>query len=328
VRTLFFISIITWHFIDHAQAQYAPQVGFVGCTAIYKDSSIIVAWADSCSISRGWQNIQDTSLGFASAGTQIEAIAKADGQTCSLGDKGYAVYYFGNPICNKPGADFAIFENAFRSLSNDSLAFLELATVAVSSDGTEYLYFPAVSNTSTAQQVGGFAAQVNARHIYNLAGKYIADYGTPFDLSDLPPSILVDLQNIRFIKITDVCGSIVPSDATLDQNQNYINDPFPTPFASGGFDLDALAIIHQVNPSDVGEPIRFHDFEIYPNPSSGMVYINSHSHAVEIFNVMGTQVLPTSTLVSTGISVIDLSTLPKGCYYFRSGEHVKYIMLK
>ena len=32
--------------------------------------------------------------------------------------------------------------------------------------------------------------------------------------------------------------------ASYDSQGNIINDPFPTPFETGGFDLDAIGVIH------------------------------------------------------------------------------------
>lgn len=48
----------------------------------------------------------------------------------------------------------------------------------------------------------------------------------------------------------DVVGSIAESNCTRDANQHKINDPYPTPFPTGGFDLDALGIIHHQYPTN------------------------------------------------------------------------------
>ncbi|MBU3677574.1 MAG: hypothetical protein FGM54_10425, partial [Chitinophagaceae bacterium] len=50
-----------------AHGQFAPQAGQIGSTAIYKDSSIMLAWGDSCRVERGWMNIADTLLGKVSS---------------------------------------------------------------------------------------------------------------------------------------------------------------------------------------------------------------------------------------------------------------------
>ena len=45
--------------------------------------------------------------------------------------------------------------------------------------------------------------------------------------------------------IVDVVGSIDPLYATHDSLGNIVIDPWPTAFASGGFDLDGMGVIHQ-----------------------------------------------------------------------------------
>ncbi len=57
---------------------------------------------------------------------------------------------FGFPLWNGPGPDFAVFENAFTD------EFLELALVAVSSDGINYFEFPAISLSPVDEQIAGF----------------------------------------------------------------------------------------------------------------------------------------------------------------------------
>ncbi|MFZ4772333.1 MAG: hypothetical protein ACOYLO_19265, partial [Ferruginibacter sp.] len=55
-------------FLTSSFAQFSPQAGIVGSTAIYKDSSIFKSWASTCVVERGWQNIADTTIGKASVG--------------------------------------------------------------------------------------------------------------------------------------------------------------------------------------------------------------------------------------------------------------------
>ena len=73
------------------KSQYAPAAGQVGSTAIHMDSSVIIAWATQCSLSRGWQNIANQSLGKASNGTNASALNKVDNNVVSLGDEGSAI---------------------------------------------------------------------------------------------------------------------------------------------------------------------------------------------------------------------------------------------
>lgn len=248
-------------------AQFPPPAGQAGSTAIFKDSSIFVAWATECSVSLGYQNIANPSSGYPSVGDSSSALGIAGtGGVVSLGDGGYAIVQFQRPIFNGPGWDFAIFENSF------SDSFLELAFVEVSSDGINYFRFPSVSNTQTNTQIGSFDT-LDATKINNLAGKYRALYGTPFDLDELNNISGLDINHITHIKIIDVVGSINTTYARYDSNNNIINDPWPTEFASSGFDLDAVGVIHQL-PLNVDEHNNFNKIQVYPNPVFKHQYLN------------------------------------------------------
>lgn len=284
-RILYLIFIIL--IVQQNFAQFPPPVGQVGSTAIYKDSSIIVAWATECTVNRGYQNISNTSAGYASVGSNTSAlgIAGANG-VVSLGDGGEAIVQFERPIYNGPGWDFAVFENSF------SDSFLELAFVEVSSDGVNYFRFPSVSNTQTNIQVGTFDT-LDATKINNLAGKYRALYGTPFDLEELDNIAGLDINNITHIKIIDVVGSIQPAYARYDSNNNMINDPWPTEFASSGFDLDAVGVINQL-PLNVNSYELENKVQLYPNPMFKHQKLNFNFYSyhnefieVEIINLSG-----------------------------------------
>ena len=149
-------------------AQFAPEAGVAGTTAMHADSSAFVAWATGCTVERGPQQIDSLSLGLASYGADADALGKADNVVVSLGDGGTAVLTFASPICNEAGPDFAVFENPFHNVPQ---CFLELAFVEVSSDGENYFRFPAVTNVPFDEQVGSFAL-MDATLIHNFAGKY------------------------------------------------------------------------------------------------------------------------------------------------------------
>lgn len=256
-RASFFLLVFCHTII---QAQFAPGVGEVGTTAVHKDSSIIVAWATTCTVERGLMDISQPSLGYASSGLEQHATGAAgDGMVVSLGDGGVATLTFGYPIYNGPGADFVVFENAFSNI------FLELAFVEVSSDGINFVRFPSISNTDTSAQIGSFGT-VDATKIHNLAGKYRANYGTPFDLEDLVgDSLILDIQRITHVRLVDVVGCMQDAYASRDSRGIKVNDPWSTPFAASGFDLDAVGVIH----SNTNISVRYlaqQAITIYPNP--------------------------------------------------------------
>ncbi|MEZ5196245.1 MAG: T9SS type A sorting domain-containing protein [Bacteroidales bacterium] len=255
---------------SNAFAQFPPPAGQEGSTAIHKDSSIFVNWAIACTVERGSINIAEPDLGTASAGTADNATGTADNQIVSLGDGGTAVVIFEKPIANGTGPDFAVFENGFFD------DFLELAFVEVSSNGVNFFRFDAVSLTSTDVQVGSFGL-LNATELHNLAGKYRIEYGTPFDLDELPEDADLNKESITHIRIVDVVGSIDNDFASYDSQGNKVNDPWPTAFESSGFDLDAVGVIHEGSQS-VDYRNAHNRIRVYPNPANEVLYILSGDH--------------------------------------------------
>jgi hypothetical protein len=253
-----------------ALGQFAPQVGVPGSTEIHKGSPLIKAWASSCTIRRGFQHIENPSLGYTTLGDHNSALGMANGEVVSLGDSGVATVAFVQALYNGAGPDFAVFENAFQNPANKEEAFMELAFVEVSSDGAHFFRFPATSNTPTATQVKGAGDYMNARLVNNLAGKYIAQNGTPFDLEELKGTEGLDVDHITHIRIIDAIGS-VGSAGSKDQLGQVVNDPYPTPFGTGGFDLDAVAALNST-----GTGIRTEEAEmvrIFPNPATEQVQV-------------------------------------------------------
>lgn len=296
--------ILSVFFTYNAFGQFAPPAGQTGSTAIYKDSSVFVSWASAAKISRGLQDISSASSGYASVGDSTSPVAKADGSIVSLGDGGSAICTFTANITNGQSYDFAVFENAF----NDT--YLELAFVEVSSDGVNFFRFPATSNTQDTAQTGGFGS-TDATKLNNLAGKYRANYGTPFDLSDLQGTAGLDINNITHVKVMDVVGSINPAYATYDKNGNKVNDPWPTSYTSGGFDLDAIGVIHQsVTGIKKENTVTFH---VYPNPATDKVFIHSFENA--LFSLKDVKGRMIGSKILKEKEIIDVSVLENGIYF-------------
>ena len=222
-----------------------------GSAGIPKDSSIIQSWANGIEIYRGYIDVSnpdtmDNDTNRASFGHPGNALRTATGNSShvvSLGDGGWATLTFEKPIRNGEGPDFAVFENGFEF--NGDL-YGELGFVEVSTDGERFVRFPATSLTQTSTQLGGFDP-LNATDINNFAGKHVSGFGTPFDLEELADSSGIDLNNIRFVRIIDVVGSIDTQYGSYDSQGNIINDPFSTPFWSSGLDLEAVAVMNEVD---------------------------------------------------------------------------------
>lgn len=296
-----------------ATAQFAPQAGISGSTAISATASEIVAWATNCSVQRGYIDIATPSAGHTSTGDSSAATGPANGTVVCLGDSGIATLSFAASLYDGPGADFAVFENGFKDPANPSMAFLELAFVEVSSDGINFTRFPAISNTPSNTQIPGSGVYMDASLINNLAGKYVATFGTPFDLAELAGTPGLDIDNITHIRLADVIGS-VSSHTCLDNEGKIINDPYPTNFPTGGFDLDAVAAMHLHSTSISNrdnEPLR-----IYPNPAKDILHINqgrTSTGLLCIYTGIGTKV--TEQEIGGKDISIGLTQLAPGAYY-------------
>ena len=302
-----------------APEQFAPPAGQPGSTAISKDSTVFVAWATGCSVTRGLRDISTPDSGYAEVGDSTSATGTAGAQgVVSLGDGGSAILTFDNPIMNGAGWDFAVFENA---ITDD---FLELAFVEVSSDGVNFFRFPATSLTQDTVQIGSFGS-VDATKINNLAGKYRVNFGTPFDLEELAGEPGLDVNNITQVKIIDAVGSIQNAYATYDRYGNKVNELWPTPFVSSGFDLDAVGVLHQLSTSARNLSWNFISFEFYPNPlqnSSALSFYSEEfsSAAISVLDLTGREIFRMENMeIVSGKNIITIPALnfSAGTYFMK-----------
>lgn len=293
---------------------YAPAPGQSGSTAISKDSSIIQGWANSCTVTRGYKQIDHPEYGFVDFGDPSDAVGQAEGNSLdivSLGDGGSAILTFNPPIKNETGPDFAVFENGFAD------NYMELAFVEVSSNGVDFFRFPSYSETPLSPQITN-ASYGNCGYIHNLAGKYCQGFGTPFDLDDLDSIPELDLNSISFIRLIDVVGNVDTTYGTLDSQGNSINDPWPTNFASGGFDLDGIAVINEGVLSIIEQQLIY---DIFPNPFTDQLKLNIVGKArINIYNYIGSSVYES---VLSGENIISLQNMENGVYFIRISNELE-----
>jgi hypothetical protein len=240
---------------------FAPPAGQQNSTAVAADDSELDAWAT------GYKDYsQGTNLDseFQTPQKSLGVPGNSDGSSqgtvfdiVSLGRGGSITITFSRPIFDGPNYDFAVFENSFDD------TFLEFAKVEVSTDGQTFVAFPAFSLVPSP--VGAFGS-VDATDVEQLAGKYRGGYGTPFDLQQLAGAAGVDLNDIRYLRLTDVVGD---GTATNDLSTTalahwlgidegdlpsalvtivngappVIYDVYPT-VGSAGFDLDAVGVLN------------------------------------------------------------------------------------
>lgn len=309
----FFTTALLLSFSAGAFAQFAPQTPLPGNDAIRSNDNRIAGWADGCTLQRGWLDIADTSLGMPSLGDTSSALGEPDANVLSLGDGGAATLTFAATIRNDEGPDFAVFENGFADPLHPAMAYLELAFVEVSSDGIHFSRFPATCHIQDTLQSDNFTYS-DASLVHNLAGKYTAGYGTPFDLEELKDIPGLDIDHISHVRLIDVVGSLDTVYGSRDKDGHIINDPYPSHYVSGGFDLDAVAVLNSNAPTGITGRTAAIRAIIYPNPFSGQVRIRTatagliHYHVSDIY---GRQLLQGSFREETAI---DLTALATGIY--------------
>jgi hypothetical protein len=303
-----------------ALAQYPPQVGIAGSTAIPANDPLFVAWANSCHVQRGYQDIARPDSGRVSQGDSSLALGQADGLLVSLGDSGIAVLQFQHPIRNGAGPDFAVFENGFSNPANGEEAYMELAFVEVSSDGVNYTRFPAASTIPTTSQIAGTGQYADCRGYNNLAGKYRAGWGTPFDLQELIGSAGLDISRITHVRLIDVVGAI-GAHASHDAAGRVINDPYPTPFPTGGFDLDGVGVINSTAPAGIALPDGDRPFRMYPVPTQDRLYIEGMAGNWS-YRICRTDGAVVAAGQENGNAAVSVGALAAGVYFISvTGEN-------
>ncbi|HPS82780.1 MAG TPA: T9SS type A sorting domain-containing protein [Bacteroidales bacterium] len=319
MKTIVFLFLIQLCFF--AKAQYPPAAGQAGSTAIAHDSSCFIDWSTGCSIVRGFVNISDTTILAASSnratyGAESDVAGIADNVVVSLGDGGIADIFFTVPLSDGNGFDFAVFENPLTD------TFLELAFIEVSSDGIHFFRIPAYSLTDTVTQTNGFGA-TDPTKIHNLAGKYRALFGTPFDIAEAPDTALLRKDSITVVRLIDVIGSIDPIYASRDFENRIVNDPFPTPFESCGFDLDAVGVIN--NRSNTGFDEYRSIVHVYPDPARDVIHFSaSVTESIYIYSCSGHLMREYSGSEKSA----DVSALNNGIYFLitSEGRSAKFIV--
>lgn len=200
----------------------------------------------------------------------------------ALGVGGEIVLYFDDPaICDGPGVDFTIFENAFHSGSPTGPIFDEVAYVAASEDGETFFEFPYDAETK-AGLAGRGPVLSNPDNGIDPTDPAVSG-GDSFDLA------AIGLAAARYIRITDVAGAI-PDVGDLP--------PFLPP-PNAGFDLDAVAAVHICDRQPTATPTYT---VVPPTPS--------HTGAVETTPTPSAPATPLEPSATTTATVASTATRP------------------
>jgi hypothetical protein len=125
----------------------------------------------------------------------------------------------------------------------------------------------------------------------------------------------LNINAVTHIRIVDVIGAISGS-GSRDAAGRRINDPFPTPFPSSGFDLDAVGVLHMAPTAIIGQN-GLSAIAVYPNPAGAAITISIPEEAgkgsLTLFDMAGRQLLTRS--LSPGAMLIPLDGFSPGSYY-------------
>lgn len=148
----------------------------------------------------------------------------------SLGDGGAITLRFDRPvICDGPGPDFTVFENAFHSGGPDGPIFEEFGIVSVSQDGIHFVDLPydAATHAGLAGRTAVLSHPDNGVDPLDPA----VSGGDTFDLA------ATGLEWVAYVRIIDP-GATIPDPGS-----------FIPPGDNSGFDLDAIAALHACDPA-------------------------------------------------------------------------------
>ena len=133
-----------------------------------------------------------------------------------------------------------------------------------------------------------------------------------FDLDEVEDNPLLDKNRVTHVRVVDVVGCIQPEYATYDCQGHVINDPWPTPFASSGFDLDAVGVIHDLAHYDVVEESDIISVTIYPNPVQDVLSVDANNvNSITVYSLTGQRV------VEAEGNHVDVSALLPGIFFVR-----------
>lgn len=212
---------------------------------------------------------------------------------CSIGLGGVIVVGFRSAvIVDGPGADFTIFENAFRFLGR---IYAEPAKVEVSKDGMMWKEFPFDSLT-----------------LIGCAGITPTTGADPFDPAvsggDTFDLATVGVDTVRWIRITDVTSII----------RNDPSHPYFDPTLSG-FDLDVVIGLHAV-------PAAFSQ-ALTDVVQSSIVRVDApRPSTLSVFDVQGTVLYRTS--IPSGVIMFDLAPFTSGALFVVIDDGVQRSTLK
>jgi len=220
-------------------------------------------------------------------------------QIVGLGLGGEIVLRFDRALIrDRPGADFVVFENAFRyTIGGKERVYAEPAEVSVSGDGVEWHAFP--FDTLTLKGCAG---------VTPTDGRYdpldLLSGGDRFDLA------LLGIDSIRYVRLHDVTA--IPKGDTAHPFYDY---------TLNGFDLDAVVNLSSaIAPADIAVQDGRSDCVLSPSLSDGRALLRFRLDGPRrvrctLFDAMGRQVGASFTaLLPPGEQSLPLKVEAAGTY--------------
>src|SRR5690606_15339734 len=130
----------------------------------------------------------------------------------------------------------------------------------------------------------------------------------------------LDVNAVTHVRIIDVVGSIHPDFARYDSEGNVINDPYPTPFPAGGFDLLGVGVLNNNQPNRISDLALKLQVKIYPNPAQDYLIIETQK--IQTNNVRYCIIDALGKRLSTGTfshqqNRVSISSLSSGWYWMK-----------
>ena len=261
----------------------------------------------------GMEHFPGNVLGLPDSTGSVEYGTVDPAQVLSLGSGGEIVLRFDRHIIlDRPGPDFIIFENAFRTvIGGKEKTFVDPGEVSVSRNGVDFIPFP--FDTLTLQGCAGVTPTNGTMN----PGDPTVSGGDSFDIGKL------GLDSVRYIRIRDKTAMLAANQQHpfWDVTHNCVGTR-----VNCGFDLDAIVVVTtpEWHPSGVGD--REHlmtGVSIAPNPfaASSWVRLNlRHSAhlALRVLDPLGREVARLADGAANGGTHryrFDAGDLPDGVYF-------------
>jgi hypothetical protein len=273
----------------------------------------VVSFNPGTGAGHGAQYFPENVLGLPDSTGRVEYGSVDAMQILSLGSGGEIVLRFDRHlIVDRPGPDFIIFENAFRTvIGGKEKTFVDPGEVSVSMDGINFIPFP--FDTLTLQ---GCAGVTPTNGTMNPGDPTISG-GDNFDIGQL------GLDSARYVRIRDVTAMVAANpqhpfwDITLNCSGTRSNC---------GFDLDAIVVVTtpEWNPSSVAaEEHLASNVSIAPNPfaESALLRLDLRHSAqlrVRVLDPFGREVGRLADGAAAGGTHryrFDAGDLPAGAYF-------------